>query len=118
MTNKQIREWYRHEVSLIPELDKKWVSDGASLQERAQRAWKIRHDARLRARSMMENPDEVEMLRERDRQLYGDPDGPGFEQLVAEGQAQGFDAEEIFLRIIEGSHRTNPDVDNRFHKDL
>ena len=118
MTNKQIREWYQQEVSRIPELGKKWASDGATLQDRAQRAWKIRHDARLRARSMMENPSEVEMLRERDRQLYGDPNGPGFEQLVAEGEEQGLAAEEIFLRIIEGSYRTNKNVDNRFRKDL
>jgi len=38
---------------------------------------------------MMENPDEIEDLRERDLRLYGNPDGPTFDQLAQEGYQRG-----------------------------
>jgi hypothetical protein len=84
MTNAEIRAWYQQEVSIIESLNQAWVGQGLGLHERARRAWRIRRDARLQARSMMENPEEVEQLRARDREIYGDPDGPAFERLLTE----------------------------------
>jgi hypothetical protein len=56
MTNSEIRAWYQERVAEISKLNQEWISQGISLEDRAFRAWRIRHDARMEARSMMENP--------------------------------------------------------------
>jgi hypothetical protein len=56
---------------------------------------------------MMENTTEVEDLAERDRRLYGNPDGPTFDQLVEENYRRGFQRNEVYERIISGSQTTN-----------
>jgi hypothetical protein len=89
MTNSDIRAGYRERAAEIPNLNQEWIAQGISLEEGALRAWRIRHELRLQARSMMENPDEIEDLRERDLRLYGNPDGPTFDQLVQEGYQRG-----------------------------
>lgn len=61
----------------------------------------------MQARSMMENPVEVEDLREHDRRVYGNPDGPTFDQLVQEGHQRGLQRDEVYERIISGSQTTN-----------
>jgi hypothetical protein len=86
----------------------------SKLKERALRAWRVRHDARGQARSMMENPFAIEDLRERDRQLYGNPDGPTFDQLIQESQRSGIRENEAYERIIRGSQKTNRDVNKLF----
>ena len=111
MTNQEVRVWYRRKVAKIPELDRQWKSDGASAELRARRAWQIRHDARLQARDMMEHSAEVELLRERDRQTYGNPDGPTFDQLVASFKKAGLTDDDVFERIISGATTANADVD-------
>ena len=80
------------------------------------RAWRIRHEARLQARSMMENRDEIEDLRERDRRLYGNPDGPTFDQLVQEGRRRGLREDEVYEGIIGGSQATNREVNEFFDR--
>jgi hypothetical protein len=116
MTNSEIRAWYRERVSEIPSLNQAWTTQGVGLEERALRAWRIRHEARLQARSMMENSDEIEDLRERDRRLYGNPDGPTFDQLVQEGRQSGIRQDEVYERIIRGSQATNREVNELFDR--
>jgi len=48
---------------------------------------------------MMENPVEIEDLSERDRRLYGNPDGPAFDQLVQESQQLGLRQDEVFVSV-------------------
>jgi hypothetical protein len=110
MTNRDIRAWYGERVAEISKLNEEWISQGFGVAERAFRAWRIRHDARIQARSMMENPIEVEDLRERDRRLYGNPEGPTFDQLVQDGQTRGLEQDEVYDRIISGSQTTNRKV--------
>ena len=114
MTNGEIRAWYRKRVAEIPKLNQEWIAQRVSLDERALRAWGIRHNARMQARSMMENPAEIEDLRERDRRLYRNPDGPTFDQLVQERLQGEIRQDEVYERIISGSQATNRDVDEIF----
>jgi hypothetical protein len=55
VTNTQIRSWYLNEVSKIADPNKQWVRRGDALEQRARRAWQLRHDLRLKAREMMED---------------------------------------------------------------
>jgi hypothetical protein len=109
-TNAEIRRWYLQQVDPIPELNKLWLEQGLSTRERAEAAWRIRHEARLKARTMMANPVEVELLHERDLVEYGNPDGPTFEFLVKQLQEAGFEGDAVYNTIIEGSYRTNVGV--------
>ena len=62
---------------------------------------------------MMESPAEVEMLRRRDLQVSGNPDGPTFEQLVAE-HSRLLSGDAILERIIEGAKVTDQQMNERF----
>ena len=114
MTNGEIRAWYWERIAEIPELNQEWIAEGVSLEERALRAWRIRHGARMEARLMMENPIEVEDLRNRDLRLYGNPDGPTFDQLAQEGHERGIERHEVYERTISGSQTTNREVNKLF----
>ena len=113
MTNKQIRQWYIDQVSTIPRLNQQWLQQGITIEERAKSAWQIRHDARIRAREMMELPEEVELLRQRDIKFYGNPDGPSFEYLVRQTVARGLQGEEIYQSIIDSSSLTDEEVNKK-----
>ena len=110
MTSREIRAWYLGLTAEISKLNQEWITQGVSLEERAKRAWRIRHEARVQARSMMENRFEIEDLRERDRRLYGNPDGPAFDQLVQENHQRGLSQDETYERIISGAQTTSRDV--------
>lgn len=56
-------------------------------------AWRIRHRARLQARSMM-----------------ADPDGPTFEFLVEKLIKAGLEGDAIYEAIIEGAYRTDTGI--------
>ncbi len=112
-TNAEIREWYLEHVGRIPELNKQWLAQGLSARGRAQAAWGIRHEARLAARALMADPVEVELLRARDMAIYGDPDGPAFEFLVEVLKEAGFEEQALYEAIIEGSYRTDAQVNRR-----
>lgn len=114
LSNAEIRRWYVDQVERIKELNEQWIREGLSAEERARRAQKMRHDIRLRAQGMMQNPDEVEALRRRDIKEYGNPDGPTFEQLMQEAKDEGLSGDAIYEYIIEKSIKTNPDVNKRF----
>lgn len=112
-TNAEIRRWYLGQVARIPELNKQWLSQGLFVGERAEAAWSIRHEARLAARAMMADPVEVELLRARDIAEYGNPDGPTFEFLVERLKAVGLEGDAVYEAIIEGSYRTNAEVNGK-----
>jgi hypothetical protein len=112
-TNAEVRKWYLEQVSRIPELNKQWVSQGMAVEERAKEAWRIRRETRVRARAMMADPAEVELLRQRDITEYGHQDGPTFEFLVAKLKDEGLEGEAVYEAIIGGSYRMNTGVSRR-----
>ncbi len=113
-TNIEVRQWYLDKVSKIPELNKKWIEEGLSVKDRAFKAWKVRHDARVEARKMMADPVEVQDLRNRDIELYNNPDGPTFEWTIQDAVKKGFKGDDIYESIIKGSQKTNKDVNKKF----
>lgn len=106
-TDCEVRNWYNYQVIAIPVINKRWVQDGLSAEERAKRAYDIRHEARVNARFMMPNQAEVKTLRERDNQKYGNPDGPTFDYLVAKERSKGLKDNQIYEDIVESSSRTD-----------
>lgn len=110
-TNAEIRQWYLQRIATIPQLNKQWIEQGISAQERAERAWLIRHEARLEARSMMADPDEVQLLRARDFYKYGHPDGPTFDFLVE--RLRAIVGEAVYEIIIDGSYRTDAELNRK-----
>jgi hypothetical protein len=93
MTNQQVREWYKSQVDQIRLLNEGWKVAGLGVEERARRACQVRHDARLRAREMMEDPLEVKLLRKRDLREFGTLDGPTFEFLVKKAREEGLEGD-------------------------
>lgn len=114
MTNAQVRQWYKDEVSRIPSLNVSWLANGESAEQCARKAWGIRHSARLKAREMMDILEEVQLLRNRDFAKYGNPDGPTFEYLVDHWGRFGLQGDKIYEAIIEDARMTNAEVDQRF----
>ena len=114
MTNQEIRRWYNEQVERIEEFNIKWKTEGIVIADRARNAWEIRHNARLMARDMMLDKEEVAGLRARDLKLYGDPDGPTFEYLIREAEMLGLTGDNVFEWIISGAQRTNIEVNKRF----
>jgi len=114
LTNREVREWYLNEVAGIPELNRQWEAEGASLPDRARRAWEIRHRARVAARAMMADPAEAAALGKRDVTKYGNPDGPTFDQLLTEATGRGLSDEQAYLAILESSIRTDADTNRKY----
>lgn len=106
-----IRRWYNYQVVAIPRINKRWIEKGQSLEERARRAYTLRHNARINARYMMLDQSEVAVLRQRDQAKYGNPDGPTFDYLINKGIAKGKKVEEVYKGMISSSSRT----DTRFN---
>lgn len=94
-------------------LNEEWITIGVSAPERAERAWRIRHDARLEARSMMTDATEVELLRARDIAKFGNPDGPTFYFLVERLIEAGLEGDAVYEAIIDQSYRTDAELDRR-----
>jgi hypothetical protein len=114
VTNREIRAWYFGEVAKIRGLVEEWERRGDSLETRARQAWKRRHDLRLGAREMMEDPADIEAARRRDLEKYGNPDGPTFEYKLEQCRSQGLGDDEAYRRIIEDACRTNEEVNKVF----
>lgn len=83
------------------------------MKERAKAALQFRHDRRIQARATMSNREEVEMLRARDKKVYGLPDGPTFAFLLRRLRSEGLSENEAYKAIIEGSYRTNAGIDKQ-----
>jgi hypothetical protein len=112
-TNAEIRKWYLEQVAQIPELNEQWLAQGLPTKERAKKSWQIRHNARLAARAMMADPEEVKILQARDVAEYGNPDEPAFEFLVQEWREAGLKGNAIYVAIIKGARRTNTGVSKK-----
>ena len=74
-TNEEIRIHYNRVVATIGPADEQWKREGIGAEERARRASRIRHEARLLCRAMMSSAVEVELLRRRDRRSTATPTG-------------------------------------------
>lgn len=112
--NQAIRQWYNDQVAVIPALNERWLSEGLSAEERARRAQEIRHAARLKARDFMADKREVADLQARDREKYGNPDGPTFEQLVQKTRDNGLTGDAVYQEIINSAGRTSRDYNDKF----
>lgn len=106
-TNAEIRQWYNDRIAVIPLLDKQWQQQSLSAEERARRAHEIRHDARIQARAFMQNKQEVAVLQARDQEKYGNPDGPTFDQLVAQNREKGLQGDAVYDAIVGSANRTD-----------
>ncbi|MGC4122810.1 MAG: hypothetical protein QM765_51205 [Myxococcales bacterium] len=106
----QIRVYYNELVEQIPAADAALKAEGKSAKERARSASEIRHNARLTCRAMMASRDEVEKLRARDLEKYGNPDGPTFEQLVEKNRGKGMTGDAPFEEVVASSQRTDEAV--------
>jgi hypothetical protein len=113
-TNEEIRIYYNQVVSTIGPKNEAWKAEGVPLLERARRSFEIRHDARLTCRAMMGSVTEVDMLRKRDQEKYGNPDGPTFEQLVEHENKKGGVGDTVFEGIIQSSQKTDEGVNRAF----
>jgi len=113
-TNQEVRLHYNRLVDTIGPANERWKQEGLGAEERARRAYGMRHDARLLTRAMMSDAQEVEELRKRDLEVYGNPDGPTFEQLVERQRSKGVTGDAVYEAIIESSQRTNEAMNKRF----
>jgi hypothetical protein len=113
-TNQEVRLHYNRIVGTIGPANERWKQEGLPTEERARRAYTMRHDARLLTRAMMSDAKEVEELRTRDLETYGNPDGPTFEQLVERQRSKGVSGDAVYQAIIDSSQRTNEAVNKRF----
>ena len=112
MNNSEIRAWYVKEVCAIADVVEQ-MGEGVALPDRARRAFEVRRKLRLKAREMMEDPFEAELLRKRDLKKYGNPDGPSFEQLLQNKTIRGLSEEDAYLSIIRSASRTDTAISER-----
>lgn len=113
-TNAEIRAHYLVLVAAIEPANAHWRLDGISAEERAHRAFQMRHDARVTCRAMMSDAGEVAALEQRDQAKYGHPDGPRFEELVAHERAKGLTGDAVFEAIVASAQRTNSAVNEMY----
>ncbi len=113
-TNAEIRLWYNHQVVIIPTLNTGWINEGVSAKERAQRAYDIRHRARIYARLLMQDKEEVDMLRKRDMEKYGNPEGPTWLYLIEKNRQKGLTDDKLYEEIVKSSSRTSAEYNTRF----
>lgn len=115
MSNVDVRNWYINQTSDVPELNQQWIEEGVPIEERALRAYEIRHDARIEAREMMSDYNAVGALQQRDVIEYGNPNGPTFEYLIDKAKAKGLTGDDIYNYIIGSSSRTDQTTNDRLN---
>jgi len=115
-TDCEIRKWYNYQVVAIPLINKRWIDKGLTAEQRAQKAFTLRHNARINARYMMPNQEEVKALQVRDQKKYGNPDGPTFAYLVKKHQKKGLNGKELYQSIIKSSSRTDSTYNEQCEK--
>ena len=113
-SNSEIRQWYNDQVATISAEDQKWQQQGLTPEQRARRAYEIRHAVRLKARGFMSSKTEVSMLQARDQEKYGNPDGPTFEYLVEQNRKKGMTGDAVYLAIIDSANRANAEVNKAY----
>jgi hypothetical protein len=103
----EVRAFYLRTVATIGPSNEGWKRADMPAEERARRAFVIRHDARVTARAMMKDPAEVRLLEARDEQKYGHTDGPTFDELVARQKAKGLAGDAVYEAIVESAQHTD-----------
>lgn len=106
-TDRQVRQLYLERAAAIGPMDAASLARGDTAEARARAAFTARHDARMIARAMMQDPAAVAALEDRDRSKYGTPDGPTFEYLVGRAAEKGLTGDAIYASIIESAQRTD-----------
>jgi hypothetical protein len=106
-TDRQVRQLYLERVAAIGPKDAEATARGEPAESRARAAFTARHDARMIARAMMQDVAEVELLRTRDRDKYGNPDGPTFEYLVERATQKGLTGDAIYTSIVDSAQQTD-----------
>jgi hypothetical protein len=112
--NGEVRAAYLRMIATIAPANEKWKQENVPAEERARRAFQIRHDARMTARAMMKDAGEVAMLQKRDQEKYGNPDGPTFEMLVDHEKKKGLTGDAVYEAIVASSQRTDMVVNELF----
>jgi hypothetical protein len=112
--NAAVRQWYLDQVGKIDGLDRAWQTQGLSAEDRAHKAYDIRHEARLAARSMMDDRIGEHLLQLRDLFEYGHLDGPTFDQLVSGAEKKGLTPDQAYESIVHGAETTNATVNAHF----
>ena len=110
----EIRAVYLRQVAAIGPANDAWKQANLPAEERARRAFQMRHDARQTSRAMMKNAAEVALLRKRDQEKYGNPDGPTFEMLVERERKKGLVDDDVYEAIIKSAQRTDQSVNEWF----
>jgi hypothetical protein len=113
-SNKEIRARYVCWVTGIGAMNVEWKAQGLPAQERARKAFEVRHDARMISRAMMASDVEVKLLQERDREKYGNPDGPTFEWLVEKAGEKGLSGDAVYDEIVSSAQRTDAATNKAF----
>lgn len=100
LPNQKAREWYNGEVNKID-------TNVAPTKENAERISAQRAALKDEARDLMSDQEARKRL---------DTDNPikDFNYYEKKYRQQGYEGEELWRRIIEGSTTTNPDVNNRY----
>ena len=116
-TNLQCRMAYLYRVRTIPSMLAQFLkSSGWSPEQAARLAYNIRHRARVTARAMMTNPDEVATLKLRDLTKYDTVEGPSFEWLVNLHRKRGLEGDAIYSAIEKSSCCTDEAVNGFFSR--
>jgi hypothetical protein len=113
-SNKEIRARYVCWVTGIGAMNDEWKAQGLPAQERARKAFQVRHDARIISRAMMASEVEVKLLEERDREKYGNPDGPTFEWLVEKAGEKGLTGDAVYEEVVSSAQRTDAATNKAF----
>jgi hypothetical protein len=106
MPPDHVRVWYLLNAAQIREIDRDLRDQGVSPHQRAVRAYEHRRWARVVARSAM-TTELRKHLDDRDRDRYGQPDGPTFEQVIAHLSGKGVVHSELFEEVVRSASRTD-----------
>ncbi|APR83243.1 Hypothetical protein A7982_08592 [Minicystis rosea] len=110
----EIRAAYLRMVAAIGPANEAWKQEHLPAEERARRAFQMRHDARQTTRAMMKNAAEIALLQKRDQEKYGNPDGPTFEMLVERERKKGLTGDDVYEAIVKSAQRTDQSVNELF----
>ena len=99
LSNVEARQWYLQQEARIPKL----IGSSASLEEQAMQASQFRNQFRAEARNLMADRNEAaRLLREEPNMTW--------EEVVNKYQARGYQGDDLWNAIIEGSQRSRPSV--------